>query len=210
MKTLDPDQVQAFLKAARQDRLYALYVVALDSGMRQGELFALAWPDIDLDGGSVRVVRSLEELNGELRVKDVKTARSRRKIDLSPFAVEVLTEHRRAMLAEGHIAGPVFCNSRGDYLRRSNLTRTSFGAILERARVPKIRFYDLRHTCATLLLLADVNAKVVSERLGHASVAFTLDVYSHVLPTMQKAAAAKLEGIFRPPVDGRKAAGGET
>ena len=90
------------------------------------------------------------------------------------------------MLAEGFAAGPVFCNTIGTYLRLSNLTRKSFKPILAAAKLPNVRLYDLRHTCATLLLLADENAKVVSERLGHSSVTLTLDTYSHVLPTMQK------------------------
>lgn len=93
------------------------------------------------------------------------------------------------MLAAGFINGPVFCDTEGGYLRQSNLRKNSFKPILERAKLPDLRFYDLRHTCATLLLLADVPAKVVSERLGHSSITLTLDTYSHVLPTIQKRAA---------------------
>jgi integrase len=196
MTPLDPDQVAAFLEAAQADRLYAFYLTMLDTGARPGELFALRWDDINLDAGYLTVSRSLEEIAGRLRVKEVKTPRGRRRIDLTAGTVAALAEHRKAMLAEGHIGGPVFCNTEGGYLRRTALRVRSFKPILERAGLPHIRLYDLRHTCATLLLLADVNAKVVSERLGHASITRTLDTYSHVLPTMQRKAADLLGQIL--------------
>jgi integrase len=100
------------------------------------------------------------------------------------------------MLAEGHITGPVFCDTHGGHVRISNLRRDSFLLILAAAGLPSIRMYDLRHTCATLLLLADVPAKVVSERLGNSSITLTLDTYSHVLPTMQRRAAEALGRIL--------------
>ncbi len=196
MLVYDAGQAARFLEAAGDDRLYALYVLALDSGMRQGELFALQWPDFDFNAGSVFVQRSLEEIQGRLRLKEVKTGKARRRIDLSRFTLDVLHEHRKRMLAEGHVGGPVFCDTRGGWLRKSNVHRSSFQLTLKRAALPRIRFHDLRHTCATLLLVAEVNVKVVSERLGHASIQLTLDTYSHVLPTMQKRAAEKMDGLF--------------
>jgi integrase len=196
MQVYDAGQTAAFLAAAEKDRLYAMYVLAVDSGMRQGELFALQWPDIDFDTGSVQVQRSLEEINGHLRVKETKSASGRRRIDLSAFTLAALHEHRKRMLAEGNAGGPVFCDHQGGYLRKGNVLRRSFWPALDRAGLPRIRFHDLRHTCATLLLLSDVNVKVVSERLGHADIQLTLTTYTHVLPTMQKAAAAKMDGIF--------------
>jgi integrase len=197
---LDLDQVAGFLTEAAKDRLYALYITALDTGMRPCELFALEWPDIDLPGGFLSVRRSLEEIGGKLRVKEVKTPKARRRIHLSAQTVAALHEHRKSMLAEGHLTGPVFCDTRGGYLRNANLRNNSFRPILKRAGLPSIRLYDLRHTCATLLLLADEPAKVVSERLGHSTVTLTLDTYSHVLPTMQQRAAEKMGKIlgYRP------------
>jgi integrase len=203
MQVLDPDQVATFLAGARRDRLFALYLTALDSGARPGELFALLWSDIDLEARYLSITKSLEEINGVLRIKEVKTAKGRRRIDLSPATVAALAEHRKNMLAAGFIAGPVFPDTEGGYLRQSNLRKNSFKPILVRAALPNIRLYDLRHTCATLLLLADVPAKVVSERLGHSSVTLTLDTYSHVLPTMQRRAADLMGQIL-----GRKAASG--
>jgi integrase len=191
MQVLDPEQVARFRAAAASDRLEALFVSALDSGARPGELFALLWSDVDFERGFISITRSLEDIEGILRVKDVKTGKGRRRIDLSQTTLAVLAEHRKSMLADGHYAPdrPVFCDTAGGYLRISNLRKNSFKPILARAGLPDIRLYDLRHTCATLLLLADTPAKVVSERLGHSSVTLTLDTYSHVLPTMQRRAA---------------------
>jgi integrase len=166
---------------------------------------------VDLDGQFITISKSLEEISGALRVKTAKTAKSRRRIDLSADTVAALVEHRKAMLAEGHIAGPVFCDTHGGYLRISNLRRDSFWPILANAKLPRIRLYDLRHTCATLLLLADVPAKVVSERLGHSSITLTLDTYSHVLPTMQRRAADLMGQILgRKPSEGGTVENGGT
>jgi len=112
----------------------------------------------------------------------------------------VLAEHRKAMLAAGFINGPVFCDTKGGYLRLENLRRDSFKPILAKAGLPHIRLYDLRHTCATLLLLDEVPAKVVSERLGHSSIQITLDTYTHVLPAMQKRAAEAMGRQLGKPV----------
>ncbi len=112
MKVWDSSTVAAFLKAATDDRLHTMYVLALSAGLRQGELFGLEWADVDFDGGSVTVRRSIEEISGKLRAKEPKTGKGRR-IDLPGFAVDALRTHRATMLAEGHIAGPVFCAGRG-------------------------------------------------------------------------------------------------
>jgi integrase len=189
IEVLDAGQASLFLDAAEADRLYALFVLALDSGMRPGELFALAWDDIDFAGGFVSVTRSLEEIDGRHRLKDVKTKKARRRIDIDAGTALILHEHRKRMVAEGFAASPVFCDTQGGWLRISNVHRNNFKPALMRAGVPAVSLYALRHTCATLLLLAGKNPKVVSERLGHSSVTLTLDTYSHVLPTMQKDAA---------------------
>jgi integrase len=199
MQVLDPDQVSRFLSAAAGDRLAALYTAALDSGAREGELFALTWADVDFEAGAISITRTLEETKGELLLKDVKTKKSRRRVPLSRFTVDVLAEHRKAMLAEGNYRpdGPVFCDTEGGWLRKSNVLRRSFRPILKRAGLPPIRPYDLRHTSATLLLLAGENVKIVSERLGHSKATQTLDTYQHVLPGLQERAAVKLDAIFR-------------
>jgi len=197
IRPLDPDQVAAFLEEAKEDRLYAFFVMALDSGMRPGELFALRWSDIDFDAGRVTVKKSLAENEwGQLEVKDVKTQKGRRQIRLAAFTISVLLDHRKKMLAEGHATAPVFCNTAGHFIHLTDLHRNSYKPILKRAGLSGVRLYDLRHTCATLLLLAGENVKVVSERLGHSSTVMTLDVYSHVLDGMQEQAASKMEKIL--------------
>jgi integrase len=198
MQVYDEAQARALLDAAAGDRLYAMFVLALDTGMRQGELFALEWGDIDFEAGSVLVQRSLEEINGRHRVKEPKSGKGRR-IDVSPFALEALQGHRKVMLAEGSYRpdGPVFSAPEGGWLRKPNFQRRVFRPLQKAAKLPAIRFHDLRHTAATLMLLSDVNVKVVSERLGHASIQLTLDTYSHVLPTMQRIAAERMDAFFR-------------
>jgi integrase len=140
----------------------------------------------------------LEENNrkGLLRLAEPKTATSRRRIDLPKIAVAALRRHRRRMLAAGHLGGHVFCDTDGGPIRKSNLIRRSFKPLLVEANLPDIRFHDLRHTAATLLLAQNVHPKVVQERLGHAQIHITLDTYSHVLPSMQKDATARLDRLL--------------
>jgi len=189
-------EVRLLLTAAAGHRLEALFVLAVFSGMRQGELFGLRWPDIDLDAGAVSVRHNLEEIRGALTLKEPKSGRARR-VDLPPLAVTALCEHRVRMLAERHVRGPVFCDTFGGWLRKSNFLRNVFRPLIRRAGVPVRRFHDLRHTSATILLGLGVHPKVVQERLGHSNISITLGTYSHVAPTLQKEAAAKLDRLFR-------------
>jgi integrase len=210
IKPLGPDEANRFLTAAKSDRLFALYAAWIDSGAREGELFGLCWSAVDFDGGAITITKNLEEIKGCFELRDVKTAKSRRRVPLSTFTMQALQEHRKAMLAEGHYRhdGPVFCDTAGGWLRKSNVLRRSFRSILKRAELPTtIRPYDLRHTGATLLLLAGEDAKVVAERLGHSTTRLTQDVYQHVLPGMQERAAAKLDAIFRLPAPPKQASG---
>jgi integrase len=193
MLTLDAHQAAVFLKAAQSDRLWTMYVLALTVGMRQGELFALQWSSVSLDAGRLSVRHTL--CNGKLGPP--KTSKSRRQIELPAIAVGALWQHKAAMLAEGHASSPfVFCNTRGGNLSSQNFLRRSFLPILKAADLPRIRFHDLRHTAATLMLSEGINAKVVSETLGHATVAFTLDTYAHVLPSMGRDAANRMNRLF--------------
>lgn len=198
-KAMTVEQLTAFLAAAKTDRFWPLWRVWLDSGCRQGELFGLLWSEVDFARGSISIVRSLEQRKNALTLKDVKTAKSRRRVALSAEAVEVLAEHRKAQLAAGHYAPdrPVFTSAEGAFLRRNNLCRRAWEPLLTRAGLPSFRMYDLRHSAATFLLLAKVDARIVSERLGHASAAFTMATYQHVLEGMQDEAARKLGEVFR-------------
>jgi integrase len=198
MLPLDLGQARAFLAAAVVDRLFALYALALDSGMRPGELFGLHWDDVDWAAGSVSIRHSLEEISGKPRLKEPKTAAARRTILLGKMTVEALRGHRERMAKEGRDvdAGPVFVNTEGGWLLQANFYRRSFLKVLERAKLPHVRPYDLRHTCATLLLSKDVNVKVVSERLGHEDITVTLKHYAHALPSMQEKAVRAIEELF--------------
>lgn len=204
--SLDRKQISALLKAAKRERLHALYVLAIATGMRISELLGLRWSDLDEDRGAVHVRRQLirvpsarESGSPSFELAEPKTAAGRRQIDIPNSVLKILNAHRARMAAEGHAQpdSPMFCGERGGPLQHNNLVNRSFKPLLERAGLPPIRFHDLRHTSATMLLGLGVHPKVVSERLGHAQIGLTLDLYSHVLPSMQKAAAAKIDSVFR-------------
>jgi integrase len=203
MQTLDADQAKAFLAELASDRLHALFVLAITTGMRQGELFGLQWRSVDLVAGTIGVRASLSRATGTAVVSETKTDRSRRQIALTPLAIKALTRHRVAQAKERLLVGGawddndlVFCNEIGRPLHPSNVTHRTFRPALLRAGCPQIRFHDLRHTCATLLLGKGVHPKVVAEMLGHSQIAVTLDTYSHVTPSMQQAAVTALEGLL--------------
>jgi integrase len=206
MRALTPEEASRFLAALAGDRCATLFALALATGMRPEEYLGLQWIDVDPAKATVTVRRALvwRTKGGGWYFTEPKTARSRRTIPLPASVVVALTEHKRRQAEERLKAGPawqdhglVFATPIGTPLNISNLTRVRFKPALSKAGLPgTIRLYDLRHTCATLLLQAGENPKVVSERLGHASVTLTLDVYTHVLPDMQRAAAQKLENLL--------------
>jgi integrase len=196
---LTPQQVGVLIAAASGDRLEALYVVAIGTGLRLGELFGLQWADLDLNNSTLAVRRTLTEVGGKLSLTEPKTAKGRRVVSLPGRVVDALVAHRKLAVASGFAGVPfVFCNSRGGPLRRSHFHRNDFKPLLKRGELPDIRFHDLRHTSATLLLAQGVHPKVVQERLGHAQISLTLDTYSHVLPSMQTDAANRLDSMLVP------------
>ncbi len=198
---LTAEESNRLIEAASADRLSALYVLAIHTGLRQGELLALRWEDLDLEGCTLRVRRTLTRSKGTYSVGEPKTKKSRRTVRLTTTAVEALRGHLKRQLEEidrlGDLyqtGGLVFANEAGSIINPSNLRTRSFKRVLQQAGLPSdTRFHDLRHTCATLLLSRNVNPKIVSEMLGHATIAITLDTYSHVLPDMQEKAALALE-----------------
>jgi len=203
MKTLEPAQVLDLLDAARADRLEALYVVAVATGLRMGELFALQWTDIDLEAGRITVRHTLTEVCGKQGLAQPKTDKGRRSVELPKTAVVALEGHRRSMLREG-LAGTkfMFTNQQGNWLRRSHFHRQHFKPLLRKAGLPDMRFHDLRHTAATLMLAQGTHAKIVQERLGHSQISVTMDTYSHVLPTMQREAADRFDQYLQPKAAG--------
>lgn len=186
IKPLDEKQAKRLLKAARGNKLEALYVLAVTTGMRKGELLGFQWKDVDLDSGTLGVNRTI--FGGV--VSPPKTAKSRRSIKLSKSALVALTNHERT-------DEWVFCTSGGTTISVHNLHNRFWKPLLKAAGLPlTTRFHDLRHTCATLLLTKDVHPKIVQDLLGHSSISTTLDTYSHVLPNMQEKVVAAIENIF--------------
>jgi integrase len=201
IRPLDPGQFADFLRAAALDRYYALFLLAVDSGARMGELTALTWDDLNEARMELTISKSLEQRGKGAegrQVKEPKTACGRRRVVLAPTTVAELRKHRERMKAEGHGSNIMFPNTVGKHTWQASLINHHFRPILARAGLKGKGFrpHDLRHTCATLLLLAGVHVKVVSERLGHANITITLQTYSHVLPTMQTAAAERMEAAL--------------
>jgi integrase len=202
MRPLTSGQAKTLLKFVRSeaDRLEALYVMAVTTGLRQGELLGLKWDDVDLEAGTLQVRRTLTTGKSGPVLSSPKTKGSRRTVRLSQTALIALRSHLNRQLGEIDRAGSlwrenglIFASETGEPLDRRYITTHRFKPLLKHAGLPQIRFHDLRHTCATLLLLKNVNPKVVSEMLGHASIAITLDTYSHVLPNMQNEATKAME-----------------
>ena len=205
MKAMNLEEVLKFLEACREDPLGLVLVFALATGMRPEEYIGLQWKDIDWDNGTATVQRTVcwRRKGGGWYYGEPKTSRSNRTIPLPSFLLPQLMEHGEKQRDELAMLGldqgastHVFTSEVGGPLDSHNLGQRNFKSVLKRAGLPNLRLYDLRHTMATLLLIAGENPKVVSERLGHASITLTLDTYSHVLPTMQKAAAEKLERLM--------------
>jgi integrase len=207
VECLDADQARRLLAATRADRLSAAYDVWLDAGLRPGELFGLHWPEVDLGTGTILIKQSLEDIRGHTRLKATKTAKARRRIALAPRTVESLRQHRERMRAEGRDVetGPVFCDTKGGFIRQANFFRWSFKPALVRAGLPHVKPYALRHTSATLLLLANVPLHVVSLRLGHEKIETTLKHYAHFLPCAQERVVAVVESLFGDCPTGRQA-----
>lgn len=203
MNVFTPEQAAQFMKATVYSPHKTLFSLLLTSGMRPGEALALRWSNVDLEVGRVHVQQALSRTNDGWQLREPKTPQSRRAIPLPTSVIADLKEHRVAQIEEKmrlsktyNDRGFVFANERGDPLNPNNIYKRHFRPLLKDAGLPRLRLYDLRHTCATLLLAAGEHPKVVSERLGHASVTLTLDTYSHVLPDMQDRATAKLESIL--------------
>ena len=205
MQTLNDDQVRAFLSCAKGTRLDVLFWIAISTGMRQGEILGLKWSDLDWVARKLHVQRQVQRLPGKgLVFSEPKSAAGRRVVVLSQMTIEKLRAHLDLQQREQILAGNkwidndlIFPSTIGTPLDHRNLYR-EFKAILKRAGTPEIRFHDLRHTAATLMLQQGVHPKVVQERLGHADIALTLNTYSHVLPSMQEEAAEKLDNILVP------------
>ena len=200
---MGPDEVKRLLAAADETRYGDLIHLAAMTGLRQGELIGLRWQDVDLETGILHVRQTCQWLSRVGFVfRQPKTYRSARPVALSPASVARLHQHRLRQLEDRLAAGPayqdsglVFANALGAPVHPTNLRRTWL-RIAEQAGLPRLRFHDIRHAHASLLLQQGVHPKIVSERLGHSGVAITLDTYSHVLPSLQAQAASGLDALL--------------
>ena len=203
MKVYTPEQANQLLEAAKGDRLEALYILMLTSACRLGELLGLRWQAIDLERGEMQITSALKDVGGQKWLGKPKTAHSRRTIPLTQTAIRSLKRHKARQaeekLAHGASWNPeqlVFVTSVGTSYERTNWRVQQYAPMLRKAGLEYVRPHDLRHTAATLLLLEGVQPLVVSEMLGHASVAFTLATYGHVLAEMRKPARDAMERLF--------------
>ena len=202
VRPLDPAQARTFLATVRGDRLEALYTVALALGLRQGEALGLRWDDVDVEAGVLHIRHALQRIDSKLQLVEPKSARSRRTIVLPDVVRDALRAHRVRQAeqrlgvgAEWEETGFVFTTAFGKPLNDSNVTHM-FQRHLARAGLPHQRFHDLRHACASLLLAQGVSPRVVMELLGHSQITLTLNTYSHVLPGLQKQAAAQMDPLL--------------
>ncbi|WP_258359403.1 site-specific integrase [Moorella sulfitireducens (nom. illeg.)] len=200
---LTEEQVARFLDAAKGNRFEALFITVLGTGLRRGEVLGLRWEDIDLQNGLLTVQRTLEAAKGKLKFVPPKTKTSKRTISLPSSVVEALKKHRIQQMQHKLRLGPmyqdqglVFPSETGTPLNPDNLDRY-FKPILKKAGLPDIRFHDLRHTHATLLIKRGEDIKMVSQRLGHSDVAFTIRVYHHVMPNVEREAMLRFDEVLQ-------------
>jgi integrase len=204
LKVFGPVEASKFLEAIREHRWEALFATALALGLRQGEILGLRWGDIDFTQCKLTVKHALQRVDGKLQLVEPKTDKSRRSIALPQVAVSALYAHRSQQEQEKALAGSrwmesglVFTTTVGTAVDQRRLL-THFHAIVRTAGLPDIRFHDLRHSAATLLLAQGVHPRVVMEILGHSSISLTMNTYSHVIPVMQRAAADQMDEVLNP------------
>jgi integrase len=195
-RTWTADQVRSFLVAMVGNRRYAAFLLLASTGMRRGEVLGLTWDNLDLDRAQLSVTKTLVDVDSEVQWGAPKTQRGRRLVQLDKRTVAALREHRARQLQERLAAGAayqdqnlVFATRDGRFEDPKHFTREFYRCSARVPDLPRIRLHDLRHTWATLALERGIHPKVVSERLGHASIGITLDIYSHVTPAMQADAA---------------------
>ena len=196
---LSPAEARRLLAVMASDRLSALYTVAVSVGLRQGEALGLRWADVDLDDGSLRVRSTLQHIDGEYQFRPPKTEKSRRTVALPQVAVRALRKHRSDQLADRLRASTewedwdlVFATPAGRSLHGPTVTRR-FQSTLKKAGFRRLRFHDLRHGAATLLLAQGVDLKGIQETLGHSTIATTADIYAHMQPELRREVADRMD-----------------
>lgn len=203
-QTWTMQETRRFFDAIKGDRYEALFILAISTGMREGEIFGLRWPTVDLERGWIQVRGNLQRINRKLTVKQTKTQASTHMIYVTPLAIDALSRHWQIQQEEREAMGDrwnnqhdlVFCSTIGTPVQYRNIIRRHYLPAIERAGIPVIPFHDMRHTAATLLLGAGIHPKLVSEMLGHSSVKTTMDLYSHATPAMHQTATMVMQQIL--------------
>lgn len=202
IQPLSPYEARKFMRAIRGHRLEALFSVALALGLRQGEALGLRWQDVDFGANTLQVNHQLQRIEGQLTLVPPKTPKSRRTLVMPTTTAERLREHQKRQVAEKLWAGAkwhdsdlIFANRVGGPTQARHVI-TQFHDALAGAGIRSVRFHDLRHSCATLLLVQGVSPRVVMEVLGHSEIALTMNAYSHVIPELQREAAQKMQAIL--------------
>lgn len=208
MKFMTEPDIHIFLEFARNTEYYYLFYLALLSGMRRSELLGLKWGDTDLDLGHLSVIRTLHRIGGKIIIWQPRTAKGKRLIALSPSTCLILKGYKiereklysslgKALSDEDY----VFAHHDGQSLHPNSVTY-AWHKVAQKIGLEGVRFHDARHSHASLLLKQDVHPAIVAQRLGHASVQITLDIYSHILPGLQEATAKRLDDLIKPEKDG--------
>ena len=202
MKTWTAAELRYFLNVVREERLYAAWLLLATTGLRRGELLGLRWNDVDFEAGRIAIRQTLVNVGYRVETSEPKTHRGRRSVAIDPTTVAALRDHRKKQLEERlawgarwEDSGLVFTRENGSLVHPDTFSGM-FERLVRKSDLPRIRLHDLRHTYATLALSAGVHPKVVSERLGHASISITLDTYSHAIPALEEKAASLVAGII--------------
>jgi integrase len=200
VRVLSPEETKKLLAAARGEAIEGLVTLAVSTGVRLGEALGLQWHDVDLDRRQLRINKSLQRVSGQGQVlMETKTRRSRRSLVLPVKTAEALRalrlqqdQLRRSAGSAWHKGDFVFTSSTGKPLDQRNVLRM-FRRVLRKAKLPRMRFHDLRHSCASLLLAQHVSPRVVMETLGHSRISVTMDTYTHVMPALMRDAADAMD-----------------
>ncbi len=196
VQPLSAEEAERLLDCAKETRYEALFVLALGTGLRWGELAGLRWGDIDFNRATLQVQRIVVHTKHEMLIHEPKTKSGRRQVPIPGFALQALRAHRSRQSAAPHPTAWVFTNRVGAPIHKSNFFARDWKPLRERAGVPNARFHDLRHTTASLLLKRGVHPKVVQAVLGHARFGVTMDLYSHLMDGMHQEAADALDSLL--------------